>query len=117
MPKRLCAVAGCPQYARPGSARCDEHSREFDRERARRRRADPERGKRVQLYHSKRWLMTRRRVLLRDPICKVCDSRLSEEVDHIVPLSQGGDPWDLEGLQGICSPCHVVKSGRESAAV
>jgi 5-methylcytosine-specific restriction endonuclease McrA len=49
-------------------------------------------------------------------ICKVCDQRPSEEVDHITPLSQGGDPWALDNLQGICSPCHWAKTARENAA-
>ena len=57
-----------------------------------------------------------KKVLARDPICRVCNQRLSTEVDHIVPLSQGGDPWDLDGLQGICGPCHHVKSGQEFAS-
>ena len=69
----------------------------------------------MKLYHSKRWQTTRKAVLARDPICKVCNARLSEQVDHIVPLSRGGDEWALEGLQGICGPCHQLKSGRESS--
>ena len=56
-------------------------------------------------------------MLARDPICKVCNDALSTEVDHIVPLSQGGDPYRLEGLQGICSPCHWMKTGGENAVV
>jgi 5-methylcytosine-specific restriction endonuclease McrA len=59
--------------------------------------------------------MTRKKVLARDPICRLCDCRLSEQVDHIIPLSQGGDEWDLENLQGVCGRCHGTKSARESA--
>jgi 5-methylcytosine-specific restriction endonuclease McrA len=39
--------------------------------------------------------------------------RKLQEVDHITPLSEGGDPYRLEGLQGICSPCHWAKTARE----
>lgn len=109
-----CLEVGCPNYA-TSRGRCDEHRKERERERSRQRRADPERGKRVKLYHSKRWQVLRRAVLARDPICKVCGERLSQEVDHVVPLSQGGDEWSLDNTQGICSPCHALKSGRESA--
>jgi 5-methylcytosine-specific restriction endonuclease McrA len=38
----------------------------------------------------------------------------SEEVDHITPLSQGGDPYDMNGLQGICVPCHQAKTAAEN---
>lgn len=51
------------------------------------------------------------------PDLQVCDQRLSVEVDHIVPLSDGGAPWSLEGLQGICRPCHESKTGRETGGV
>jgi 5-methylcytosine-specific restriction endonuclease McrA len=60
--------------------------------------------------------MTRKAVLSRDPLCKVCNDAISTEVVHIVPLEDGGDPYRLEGLQGICSPCHWAKTARENAA-
>ena len=84
------------------------------RERSARRRADPNRGYAVKIYHTAKWLNTRRAVLHRDPICKVCDEELSTQVDHIVPLSQRGDPYALEGLQGICDRCHWIKSANEA---
>jgi 5-methylcytosine-specific restriction enzyme A len=110
MPNRPCAESGCPNFARPGRARCVEHYRQCERDRSRRRR-EATKG----IFKKKRWLMTREAVLARDPICKVCDERLSTEVDHIKPLSQGGDPWNLEGLQGICSSCHHAKTARDNA--
>jgi len=37
---------------------------------------------------------------------------VATEVDHIVPLSQGGpDEWD--NLQGLCHDCHAAKTARE----
>lgn len=110
MPKRACAEAGCPNFARPNSGKCDEHAREYERERSRRRR-EATKG----IFKRKKWAMTREAVLARDPICKVCDRRLSTEADHIRSLSQGGDPWRLEGLQGICTLCHREKTARENA--
>ena len=50
-------------------------------------------------------------MLARDPICKVCGNAISTEVDHITPLADGGNPYPLEGLQGICSPCHWAENG------
>src|SRR5215216_1466326 len=110
MPHRPCVEPGCPNFARPGSSKCVEHYRQYERERSRRRR-EATHG----VYKKKKWLLTRLAVLARDPICKVCDRRLSTEVDHIRPLSAGGGPWKLEGLQGICSLCHREKTARENA--
>jgi 5-methylcytosine-specific restriction enzyme A len=114
MARRLCTERingrGCPNDARPRPSKCDRHAREYERERSRRRR-EATKG----IFKKKRWAMTREAVLTRDPICKVCDGWLSTEVDHIKPLSQGGDPWRLEGLQGICTPCHQAKTARENA--
>jgi 5-methylcytosine-specific restriction endonuclease McrA len=67
------------------------------------------------VYKGKKWATSRRAVLARDPICKVCDDALSTEVGHIVPLAEGGDPYDPAGLQAICSPCHWEKTAREKA--
>ena len=119
MPLFVCAEPGC---ATPATCRgrCDEHRKALERERSRQRRADPGKGTRIKLYHSKKWAMTRKAVLARDPLCqdgRVCGGEaLSTEVDHIVPLGQGGAPWDVENLQGICGPCHVRKSGAEGRA-
>ena len=68
----------------------------------------------IKTYHSAKWANTREKVLNRDPICKVCDAALSEQVDHITPLSQGGARYTLTNLQGICVRCHAIKSARES---
>lgn len=53
-------------------------------------------------------------MLNRDPICKVCDNALSTEVDHIVPLADGGAPYAPTNCQGICSPCHWAKTAAEN---
>jgi 5-methylcytosine-specific restriction protein A len=94
-----------------GRGKCLGHRRQYERERSARRRAAT-RG----VYKKKRWETTRRAVLARDPICKACDSRLSEEVDHVVPLDQDDSrPYALDGLQGLCSDCHRSKTARENA--
>ena len=110
-PIRLCLEPRCPREA-TGKGRCDEHRKPIERERSRARRAATN-----GVYKRKKWELTRRAVLARDPICKVCDAALSTEVDHIVPLAQGGEPYRLDGLQGICSPCHWRKTGAENAGV
>ena len=36
------------------------------------------------------------------------------EVDHVVPLDKGGDPWDPANLQTLCRGCHVAKTAAEN---
>ncbi len=61
----------------------------------------------------------RAQVLLEEPLCRKCldagKTVASEEVDHIVPLSEGGTD-DRPNKQGLCTPCHVAKSAAERAA-
>ena len=45
--------------------------------------------------------------------CALCP-RSAREVDHIVPLDRGGDPWALDNLQAICRGCHVRKTRAEN---
>lgn len=63
---------------------------------------------------------TRRRLKLwtEDPHCKGCgvltDYPWGFELDHIVPLSEGG-PDTEENSQVLCIECHKAKSRAESA--
>ncbi len=36
------------------------------------------------------------------------------EVDHVVPLDQGGEAWDMENLQCLCQGCHIAKTREEN---
>jgi 5-methylcytosine-specific restriction protein A len=100
MPTRLCNERGCPNPA-TRRGKCDEHRKQAERERSARRR---ENNKGV--YKRKIWEMRRRQVLSEQPICAICDNHLSEEVDHIVPLTEGGAPYDRDNLRGLCRQCH-----------
>jgi 5-methylcytosine-specific restriction enzyme A len=110
MPIRLCNVCRENQTTKRG--KCDDCRHEYERERSARRRTDLTQGRAIKVYHSKEWLMTRRKVLDRDPICVLCDQRLATEVDHITPMSQGGDEYSLSNLRGLCGPCHWRRHAR-----
>ena len=59
----------------------------------------------------RRWRAIRRLVLQRDNYrCRACGKAGRLEVDHIIPVVQGGAWWDAEGLQALCRPCHFSKS-------
>lgn len=51
--------------------------------------------------------------LARDPICSMCKRRFATISDHIVPTSQGGDPWSLKNRQGLCEPCNAEKTAED----
>jgi 5-methylcytosine-specific restriction enzyme A len=112
-PNRPCLEPHCPYYAEV-RGRCRDHYRQRERERNRFRRADAKQGAAIRVYHSAKWLNTRRRVLADNPICEDCGKELATEVDHRTPLSEGGDPYALDNLSPKCGPCHWRKTAREA---
>ena len=58
--------------------------------------------------------MARKHKLFQNPLCEKCGTQVAVEVDHVVPLDQGGAPYAPENLSSLCSPCHWAKTGREN---
>ncbi|MDZ7863372.1 HNH endonuclease [Acidovorax sp.] len=65
------------------------------------------------------WMARKAAVQVRD--CFTCANcglvRDDHDVDHIVPLEQGGDPMAMNNLQLLCSGpdrCHAKKTAREA---
>jgi len=67
------------------------------------------------IYDSSRWRYQLRPMKLRKtPFCEYCMILTeAKEVDHIKPISEGGDPFDLDNLQSLCVSCHARKSAKE----
>ena len=63
------------------------------------------------------WEIVRRRVLELDRYtCQSCYRRGGRfHVDHIVPLSKGGELYDPANLQTLCIRCHSEKTAKENA--
>lgn len=62
----------------------------------------------------RRWERLRLEILARDGYrCRSCGKAGRLEVDHIVPISRRGDPWDPSNLQALCRSCHLEKSRGE----
>ena len=40
--------------------------------------------------------------------------RYGNQVDHIVPLDKGGDPWARDNLQALCRTHHIEKTRNEN---
>ena len=67
-----------------------------------------------------RWERVRRFVLERDRYrCVMCGKAGALECDHITPLQKepGQNPYDPNGLQALCRPCHIEKTRRENRRV
>ena len=69
-------------------------------------------------YHSAKWRKLRIQVLTKNPMCVHCQLNgnitLATVADHIKPVSQGGEIWQIDNLQGLCESCHNTKSSKES---
>lgn len=64
------------------------------------------------MYRSARWRRLRRLVLLDRPWCEDESGchQAAKHVDHIVPIEEGGDPWDETNLRPLCHPHHSRKT-------
>lgn len=100
MPIRLCLHPHCPHPA-THRGRCPTHSRANNRATHHYRH----------IYNSKRWAIVRRHILFSQPLCECGD--IATDVDHMVPLDDGGDPYNPTNLQALCHPCHSRKTSRE----
>lgn len=111
-PNKPCRAKGCQVLTRAACGYCDEH---VGQAKAWATRQGSGRGGRP-------WRRTREEVLKRDNYLCQCEDckrlgrvRPAHEVDHVVPLAQGGTD-SLSNLAAINHDCHRVKTLRESAA-
>ncbi|MFE6226886.1 HNH endonuclease [Streptomyces sp. NPDC057854] len=55
----------------------------------------------------------RPRALARDGFaCVRCGEREGLEVDHVLPIAQGGS-WTLDNAQTLCKGCHREKTAKD----
>lgn len=113
---RTCAQPGCPALVIRG--RCSAHARE----------ADQRRGTATERGYTTEWAAYSRAYRRAHPKCgEQSDGTLdpthsrclqagriaaSECVDHIVPVSRGGDFWDPANHQALCLACNSAKGDR-----
>ena len=108
-PKRPCSYPGCPKltYGRF----CEKHQKQENKRYEKYDRL-PETKKR----YGRAWKRIRDRHIAQHPLCEVCkrNGRLTptEEVHHIVPLSQGGT-HDDSNLMSLCKSCHSKITAKE----
>lgn len=96
--RKLCSHHGCPNF-QP----CPTHA------------AEPwagHKGRHGRMRSGSREQKINRAVMLRDGGLCACGA-LAEQVDHVVPLSQGGGD-DMDNRRAICGPCHDAKTQQEA---
>ena len=68
----------------------------------------------ARLYDLRAWHRARRAHLASEPLCRMCKARgilkPAKHVDHIIPISKGGDWFDGDNLQSLCHECHSLKT-------
>jgi 5-methylcytosine-specific restriction protein A len=67
-------------------------------------------------YNSTRWRKYSLALRRENPLCEEClrqgKTTKSEVVDHIKPISKGGDKWDIDNLRCLCHICHNKKTAK-----
>lgn len=66
----------------------------------------------AKIYESPRWRKLRKSYIQRNPVCAKCTQPM-KYLDHIIPISQGGDIWDEKNLQGLCPSCNGRKTNEQ----
>lgn len=65
------------------------------------------------VYNSTTWQRLRLMHIAGSPLCVECGG-YGEQVDHIVPISRGGEKFDPANLQTLCASCHASKTRRDN---
>lgn len=111
-PLRPCRSKGCSEVHRNSNGYCETHKSEAA--------AWVRKKEGIRALTGRPWRRLRDRILERDKHlcqCEECKSEgritLAEEVDHIIPISQGGTDKE-SNLRAISKECHKKKTMRES---
>jgi 5-methylcytosine-specific restriction endonuclease McrA len=100
-PPSRCSEPSC--YELTASGRCEQHQRKPWANKSKAWGSGSTRKHR-------KWRADR---LAEEPQCRRCGARTNLQVDHIVPLSEGGSRWDPANAQTLCADCHDVKSAED----
>lgn len=72
----------------------------------------------VKFYNSTSWRKISTNYRKDQPLCEVSKSKgltvEASEVDHIIPVEQGGAKYDPSNLMAMCKSVHMKKTGMES---
>lgn len=64
----------------------------------------------ISFYESPEWRKAQEEYLKTNPLCELCLNdgikNKSDDVHHIIPLTQGGEPFSEDNLIALCDSCH-----------
>lgn len=72
-------------------------------------------------YNDPRWRKLRKQFIMANPFCYICNAQgvltdctryRAGVVDHKKEITDGGDPWDWDNLQTLCTQHHNEKSAK-----
>lgn len=70
--------------------------------------------------YGRTWQKVRNAYLRAHPLCEDCLAENivepAREVDHKVPLADGGAPYDWRNLRALCTPHHSKKTAKDTWA-
>lgn len=68
---------------------------------------------RHKFYNTAQWKRLRDLFFKEHPLCEECQRqgivKVSQIVDHIVPIENGGSKTDVTNLRALCQSCHNKK--------
>lgn len=103
---RVCSVVGCPILIEGAGHLCAAHVRK------RQRAVDAGRPSSAQRGYGRQWPRIRSSYLKAHPDCVVC-GQPANQVDHIVPLREGGTN-DPSNLRSLCIKDHSRRTASEN---
>lgn len=119
--RKYCSHSGCKRLVKLNERYCDKHKLK--------QHVSKTSMYANEIHSSNKWRQTSLLYREANPICEAClraskegdQSRekragminLATSVDHIVPLFAGGEPYDWDNLQSLCSFHHALKSQQE----
>lgn len=62
--------------------------------------------------NTRQWKAVAKAIIERDSVCSVCGTDQGLSVDHIIPLSLGGSPFDPDNLVTMCMTHNRQKSNK-----
>jgi 5-methylcytosine-specific restriction protein A len=110
----LTICRGCNKHLIPigGDGLCHDCKRSYQAREATRTRGRLETEPWRAIYRDPRWAVAKAKALARDRHRCVDCLQPTNQVDHVLPLREGGAPFDLQNLASRCPSCHGLADSR-----